>query len=218
AAQGIAAQLKKIGIPAEIENVEYAVWIKRWLAKDFDMTMNTTPGYADPDTAFFRALHSTKGQNWNSWSVPELDALLEDGRRTMEYKKRKEIYDRVQIMILENVPHLWLYSADTIDFTQTAVKGFKQHPTTLLYGFEGVWLDKAWWGPPRGERPRRAARRGGGDPAGLGHGPIRGRPAVLDGPHPARAHRAHLPHAAADPGHRRRAADRRGRHREPGHG
>src|SRR5262249_22780413 len=122
----IAAQLKKIGINAEIENVEYAVWIKRWLAKDFDLTMNTTPGYADPDTAFFRALHSTKGQNWNSWSVPEIDALLEDGRRTMDQKKRKEIYDRVQIMILENVPHLWLYSADTIDFTQTAVKGFRQ--------------------------------------------------------------------------------------------
>jgi peptide/nickel transport system substrate-binding protein len=139
----VAAQLKKIGITAEIENVEYAVWIKRWLAKDFDMTMNTTPGYADPDTAFFRALHSTKGQNWNSWSVPELDALLEDGRRTMDQKKRKEIYDRVQIMILENVPHLWLFSADTIDFTQASVKGFHQHPTTLLYGFEGVWLDKA---------------------------------------------------------------------------
>jgi peptide/nickel transport system substrate-binding protein len=139
----VAAQLKKIGINAEIENVEYAVWIKRWLAKDFDMTMNTTPGYADPDTAFFRALHSTKGQNWNSWSVPELDALLEEGRRTMDQKKRKEIYDRVQVLILEDVPQLWLYSADTIDFTQTSVKGFRQHPTTLLYGFEGVWLDKA---------------------------------------------------------------------------
>jgi peptide/nickel transport system substrate-binding protein len=139
----VAAQLKKIGITAEIENVEYAVWIKRWLAKDFDMTMNTTPGYADPDTAFFRALHSTKGQNWNSWSVPELDALLEEGRRTMEQKKRKEIYDRAQILILENVPQLWLFSADTIDFTQSFVKGFRQHPTTLLYGFEGAWLDKA---------------------------------------------------------------------------
>jgi peptide/nickel transport system substrate-binding protein len=139
----IAAQLKRIGINAEIENVEYAIWIKRWLAKDFDMTMNTTPGYADPDTAFFRALHSTKGQNWNSWSVPDLDAMLEEGRRTLDAKKRKEIYDKVQIMILENVPHLWLFSADTIDFTQSSVKGFRQHPTTLLYGFEGVWMDKA---------------------------------------------------------------------------
>lgn len=136
----IAQQLKRIGITMEIEQVEYAVWIKRWLAKDFDMTMNTTPGYADPDTAFFRALHSTKGQNWNSWSVPELDALLEDGRRTMDQAKRKAIYDKVQVMILENVPHLWLFSADTIDFTQATVKGFRQHPTTLLYGFETVSL------------------------------------------------------------------------------
>jgi peptide/nickel transport system substrate-binding protein len=139
----VAAQLKKVGITAEIENVEYAIWIKRWLAKDFNLTMNTLPGFADPDTAFFRALHSTKGLNWNSWSVPEPDTLLEEGRRTMDGKKRKEIYDRVQIMILENVPHLWLFSADTIDFTQSYVKGFKQHPTTLLYGFEGAWLDKA---------------------------------------------------------------------------
>ncbi|HET7343271.1 MAG TPA: ABC transporter substrate-binding protein [Methylomirabilota bacterium] len=134
----IAQQLKRIGITMEIENVEYAIWIKRWIAHDFDMTMNSTPGYGDPDVAFFRSLHSTKGQNWNSWSVPELDALLEEGRRTMDFKKRKEIYDKVQVMILENVPHLWLYSADLIDFTQATVKGFRQHPTALLYGLEAT--------------------------------------------------------------------------------
>ena len=139
----IAAQLKRIGINMEIENVEYAVWIKRWQAHDFDMTMNSTPGYADPDVAFFRALHSTKGQNWNSWSVPAVDALLEEGRKTMDQKKRKEIYDRLQLAILENVPHLWLYSADLIDFTQTTVKGFRQHPTALLYGLEGAAIEKA---------------------------------------------------------------------------
>src|SRR5256884_4928207 len=36
----IAAQLKRIGITMEIENVEYAIWIKRWLAHDFDMTID----------------------------------------------------------------------------------------------------------------------------------------------------------------------------------
>ena len=34
-------------------------------------------------------------------------------------------------------------TAERIDFTQNSVKGFKQHPTTLLYGFEDVWFDKA---------------------------------------------------------------------------
>src|SRR3989442_2800973 len=33
----VAAQLKRIGITAEIENVEYALGINRWLAKDFDL-------------------------------------------------------------------------------------------------------------------------------------------------------------------------------------
>ena len=160
----VAAQLKKIGITAEIENVEYAVWIKRWLAKDFDMTMNTTPGYADPDTAFFRALHSTKGQNWNSWSVPELDALLEDGRRTMDQKKRKEIYDRVQIMILENVPHLWLFSADTIDFTQTSVKGFKQHPDDAALRLRGRLARQGLRAHLLRWRPRPRAQRTGSTP------------------------------------------------------
>ena len=46
----VAAQLKRIGITVEIENVEYAVWIKRWLAKDFDLTMNTTPGCTPRDS------------------------------------------------------------------------------------------------------------------------------------------------------------------------
>ena len=61
-----------------------------------------------------------------------------DGRQ-----EAKEIYDRLQIAILENVPHLWLYSADLIDFTQATVKGFRQHPTALLYGLEGASIEKA---------------------------------------------------------------------------
>src|SRR5437867_13146984 len=104
----IAAQLKRIGITMEIENVEYALWIKRWLAHDFDMTMNSTPGYADPDVAFFRPLHSTNGQNWNSRSVPAVDAPPERGRRTMDGRKRKEIDDRLQIAMLQNGPRLSL--------------------------------------------------------------------------------------------------------------
>ena len=42
-----------------------------------------------------------------------------------------------------NAGKIWLFSADTIDFTQATVKGFRQHPTTLLYGVEGVWMEKA---------------------------------------------------------------------------
>jgi len=47
----------------------------------------------------------------------------------MDQRSGKEIYDRVQILILES-PAPLLFLAETIDFTQASVKGFKQHPTT----------------------------------------------------------------------------------------
>ena len=60
----VASQLKRIGINAEIENVEYAVWIKRWLAKDFDLTMSRLPSpkqtRQNPSTVLRRFVASAK--------------------------------------------------------------------------------------------------------------------------------------------------------------
>ncbi len=137
-AQVIQQQLKRVGLNITIRNVEYAVWIKNWQAKLFHATMNTTPGYADPDTAFFRAFHSTLGQNWNSWNNAQCDKLLEVGREETNFEKRKAIYDKVQLILLEQCPQLWLFSAELIDFAQKSVQGHRQHPTTVLYGFEEV--------------------------------------------------------------------------------
>jgi peptide/nickel transport system substrate-binding protein len=137
-AQVIQQQLRRVGINVTTRNVEYAVWIKNWQAKLFHATMNTTPGYADPDTAFFRAFHSKLGQNWNSWENPECDKLLEAGREETNFEKRKAIYDQMQLILLEQCPHLWLFSAELIDFAQKSVQGYRQHPTTVLYGFEEV--------------------------------------------------------------------------------
>jgi len=94
----VAAHLKRIGINAEIENVEYAVWIKRWLAKDFDMTMNTTPGYADPDTAFLRLKTS------------DVDAVILDlrlgsrsGLEVLEQIRLEDRYAHLPVVILTGV-------------------------------------------------------------------------------------------------------------------
>ena len=120
--------------------------IKRWLAKDFDMTMNTTPGYADPDTAFFRAPCTPPRARTGTAGACRRSTPSWRRGRTMDQKKRKEIYDKVQVLILENVPHLWLFSAETMDFTQASVKGWKQHPTTLCTASRGC-------GSTRPERP-----------------------------------------------------------------
>jgi peptide/nickel transport system substrate-binding protein len=139
-AQVVQANLKRVGITLKVESVEYALWIQRWQKKEFDATLNTTGGYADPDSAFYRAFHS-KAQNWNNINNPELDKLLDDGRAVFEIEKRKPIYDRIQLALLEKPGHLFLFSTEMIDVTQKTVQGFSQHPTTTLWSYQNVWLD-----------------------------------------------------------------------------
>jgi peptide/nickel transport system substrate-binding protein len=139
-AQVVQANLKRIGIDAKVESVEYALWIQRWQKKEFQATLNTTAGYADPDTAFYRAFHS-KAQNWNNYNNPQLDKLLDDGRAVFEVDKRKPLYDQAQLQLLEKPAQLWLFTAEMIDFTQKSVRGFTQHPTTTLWNYQNVWLE-----------------------------------------------------------------------------
>lgn len=144
AAPVIQANLKRIGIDLEIEPMEYGVWAPRSLSRDpknwLVLTLNTTPGWPDPDHGFYRWFHS-KGLNLNNWNDPEVDRLLEEGRRTIDFNKRKMIYDQVQLLFLERVPMTWNFTPDMIDVTQSYVKGFWQHPATYPLSFDQVWLD-----------------------------------------------------------------------------
>jgi peptide/nickel transport system substrate-binding protein len=139
-ARMVQANLRRIGIDLRVEDVEYGRWLQRWQQKDFEATLNTTAGYADPDTAFYRAFHS-KGQNWNNLHDPELDRLLDEGRAIFEVERRKPIYDAAQLLLLERPGHLFLFTAEMIDVTNRRVQGFSQHPTTTLWNYQNTWLD-----------------------------------------------------------------------------
>ena len=84
-AQVIAAQLKKIGIDAQIIQEEYGVWIKAIIKPsfDYDLTMNITTGDADPDSLLYRRFHSVEKQ-WNNDGDPEIDVLLDQGKLTVD--------------------------------------------------------------------------------------------------------------------------------------
>lgn len=143
--QVIQANLKRIGIDLEIESLEAAVWAPRSLSKDpnewFPLMLNITPGWTDPDHYFYRWFHS-KALNINNWNDPEVDALVEQGRTTLDFDARKAIYDQVQLLFLERVPMTWHFSPDLIDITQNYVKGFWQHPQSYPLALGEVWLDQ----------------------------------------------------------------------------
>ena len=141
-AQVIAAQLKKVGIDAQIVQEEYGVWIKAIIKPsfDYDLTMNITTGDADPDSLLYRRFHSVEKQ-WNNDGDPEIDVLLDQGKLTVDLAKRKEVYDKVQRLMVERATQIWTFAPDMIDITQSFVH-YDQHFTTNYYGFRTAWLER----------------------------------------------------------------------------
>jgi peptide/nickel transport system substrate-binding protein len=77
------------------------------------MCVLASSNYLDPDNYLWAQYHSSQAGSWSaaSWfQNEELDALLEEGRSTVDPDARKEIYDEVQAMLVENATEIWMYS------------------------------------------------------------------------------------------------------------
>ncbi|MHB1416803.1 MAG: ABC transporter substrate-binding protein [Chloroflexota bacterium] len=142
-AQYIEANLREVGIQANIEAVDAGVWGKDWVAGTTPSVMNDWGGFTDPDLAFFRHFHSRPdGMDFRRFNNKEADQLLEQGRTTLDPAKRKPIYDQLQKLLAEQSITIPLFEQPLIYSTNNWVKGFRSHATGFLYGLRETWIDK----------------------------------------------------------------------------
>lgn len=62
-----------------------------------------------PDPDQYPIWHSTQRTNISHYNSPKVDKLLEEGRRALDPKERKEIYSNFQKALSEDVPAIFLY-------------------------------------------------------------------------------------------------------------
>jgi peptide/nickel transport system substrate-binding protein len=142
-AQNIQAQLKPLGIDAEIETLELGVYVDRWLKGDFDTVVALNGGNPDPDNMFYRYWHSTGNlQKVAAWNSPDVDKLLDQGKSILDPEKRKAVYADVQKKLTEAAPWTWLYVGYEYRLMQQFVKNFTPMPNGSLIYLKNVWLDK----------------------------------------------------------------------------
>lgn len=77
------------------------------LDEPFGVLLITQEIPLDPDQYFL--WHSTQGTNLSGYKSPKLDKLLEDGRKTFDQEKRKEIYQDFQRFLVEETPAVFLF-------------------------------------------------------------------------------------------------------------
>ena len=132
-AQVIQNQLKNIGVTAELEVVEWGVYIDRWVKRDFDSMVELRGGSGEPDRFLYRTLHSTGGVNNFMFKDAEADRLMDLGRSQTVPAERKATYHALQRVLTEKAPVIFLYCPNENHVLGPRVKGFKQIGNGNLY-------------------------------------------------------------------------------------
>ncbi len=140
-AQVLQAQLSQIGIDAEIRTLEWGTWLEEQGAGNFDMYVCGWLGNIDPDDFFYAQHHTDEVFNFTGYSNPELDELLEAGRVETDEEARKEIYNQVQQIVIDDAPYIYLYNPAVVNAWQPYVRGYTTLPSAAIR-FENTWLER----------------------------------------------------------------------------
>lgn len=135
-AEVIQSQLKGIGIDVDIKVMEYGAYLEYTDKGEHDMFIggwgNAT---GDGDYNQYNVFHSSsKGSAGNLafYNNPEVDQLIEQGRREKDAKKRKEIYAKLQEIELNDAPVIPIRTIDHVSVTSKDVRGFWLNPVGYL--------------------------------------------------------------------------------------
>ncbi len=146
AATIIQEQLKKIGIKVNVRILEWSTLIHQYMdKKNFEAILlgwNMTP---DPDCFDIWSSEKTKEGEYNfiSYKNPQVDILLNLGRKTFDQAERMKIYHQVHALIAEDQPYAFLYVRDSLIGVDKRFQGIKVEPIGIGYNFNKWFVPKA---------------------------------------------------------------------------
>ncbi|PWB61929.1 MAG: peptide-binding protein, partial [Deltaproteobacteria bacterium] len=137
--------LAAVGIRMEIRTVEWAAFINEFIDKrKFDAVILGWSITPDPDQYDIWSSKKTgpKELNFVGYSNPEVDRLLEEGRRTFDIEKRKKAYFRIQEILAEEQPYVFLYVPDSLPAVHRRIHGIEPAPIGIAYNFIRWYVPK----------------------------------------------------------------------------
>ncbi len=139
AAQVIASQLEEIGVQVEIETLDFATWLDRQGQGDFDAFYLGWLGNLDP-AAYYQEQHQTDAaNNYQGYSNPQVDQLLQQGASETDEDARKQLYDQAAQIIVDDVSYLYLYNPDVVQAWAPGLNGYQIRADKAI-NFENVEL------------------------------------------------------------------------------
>jgi peptide/nickel transport system substrate-binding protein len=146
-AQIIQSNLQKIGVKMNIRIIEWSVFIHKYVdEKQFEAIILGWNLTHDPDA--YSIWHSSqmkdKQYNFISYRNPEVDRLLEEGRRTFGVEKRRPIYHRIHELIAADEPYIFLVYPERLPLVHKKIAGVEWSLAGLGWNFNNWFIPKAW--------------------------------------------------------------------------
>jgi peptide/nickel transport system substrate-binding protein len=138
----IQEQLKQVGIEAELDFQENAIYLENYFAGNFDLSVTGTSAYVDPNDVVLANFGTGESNNGIGYSNPEMDELIAQGMEETDQAARAEIYKRIQEIILEENPWINLFIANQYEAMKSYVKGYVHIPTGANASLKETWLEK----------------------------------------------------------------------------
>ena len=136
----IQEMFKKVGVRAEIEQMDFPTHGSRQEARRFDASMNTMSSDGVPST--IRQLWSTaaakEGSNYGSYENPRFDALVDSASAQMDPEKAGAYYREAYQLLVDDAPAIWLFEPLSYAAMQQRI-----HPVGMRAN--GWWLNLDEW-------------------------------------------------------------------------
>ena len=141
-AEVLQGMLLEAGITMEIESLDFAAWLERYLAGDFEASLG---GFSSSNIMTYqKGLWHTAtigATNGSRVSVPELDALIEKSLVTLDETERTAVITEISKMVNELNPFNPLYTSTVIRAFNADLQGFDVSAAGRTYYADLHWAE-----------------------------------------------------------------------------
>lgn len=121
--------LKELNIDAKVEQMEFGTYLDKTAQGEHDMfVLGWSNPTGDADYGMYALFHSSqKGNPGNRtfYENPEVDKLLDEGRRESDPEKRIEIYNKIQEHLIEDAPMVYIHHQEYLLGVSNKITGFE---------------------------------------------------------------------------------------------
>jgi peptide/nickel transport system substrate-binding protein len=142
--EAIQSQLSEVGIGVDIRSYEWGTFYSDIQKGNFQTFTLTWVGITDPDIFYYlfdsRSI-PPNGANRGYYLNPEVDGLIQQGRRTIDPESRKKTYGKIQKKLAQDLPYVSLWYAVNVAVMDQRVRGFVLFPDGNFSSLKDVWIE-----------------------------------------------------------------------------